>query len=193
MKHTLKMILDGLMKFLSFSFFLHFLFLSLFAKKRKAFSATMQFVSLFPGIFGEWFRRGILQWITGQNLKDCCICFGCLFSDHRISIGDGVYIGSRCDLGRTEIGNDCIIGSNVNILSGKHQHSFDSLDIPIRDQHSIFKEVKIGSGTWIGNSAIIMADVGKECVVGAGSVVARPVPDFSIVGGNPAKVIKSRK
>jgi acetyltransferase-like isoleucine patch superfamily enzyme len=52
--------------------------------------------------------------------------------------------------------------------------------------------VTIGQGAWIGNAAVILADVGQGAVVGAGSVVTRPVPPWAIAAGVPAKVLKSR-
>jgi acetyltransferase-like isoleucine patch superfamily enzyme len=77
-------------------------------------------------------------------------------------------------------------------MSGSRQHIFDDLDRPIQEQGGVFKKVTIGEDTWIGNSALIMADVGKKCIIGAGSVVTKDVEDFSIVAGNPAKVIRKR-
>jgi acetyltransferase-like isoleucine patch superfamily enzyme len=151
-----------------------------------------QLVSLFPGLSGEWLRRAILQWVTGLKLLDCCFSFGTTFSDPRIFIEDGVYLGRGCDIGYAHIGRNCLLGSGVHILSGLQQHIFDKTDIPIKEQKGEFKRVSIGEDTWIGNGAIIAADVGKSCMIGAGSVVVKPVEDFSIVAGNPAKLIRHR-
>ena len=52
--------------------------------------------------------------------------------------------------------------------------------------------VRVGENAWIGNGAIVMADVGARSVVAAGSVVTQPVPDDCVVGGNPARVLKVR-
>ena len=52
--------------------------------------------------------------------------------------------------------------------------------------------VRIGEGTWVGSAAVVMADVGRHCVIGAGSVVTKPIPDYSIAAGVPAVVIRSR-
>ncbi|RLC06874.1 MAG: acyltransferase, partial [Deltaproteobacteria bacterium] len=81
----------------------------------------------------------------------------------------------------------------VHIMSGKRQHHFDDPDVPIQEQGGIFEKVSIGEDTWIGNNALIMANVGKKCVIGAGSVVSKDIGDFSIVTGNPAKVIRKRR
>jgi acetyltransferase-like isoleucine patch superfamily enzyme len=86
-----------------------------------------------------------------------------------------------------------LLGSGVHILSGKQQHNFSDLQTPIRDQGGTFTPITIGEDTWIGNGAIVMANVGKKCVIAAGAVVTKDIPDFSIVGGNPATIIKMRK
>lgn len=160
--------------------------------RRKAFSSAMQWVSLIPGVTGEWLRRGVLQWVTGSHLKDCCISFGTLFSDPDLNIGDGVYIGPRCDIGRVRIGKNTIVASNVQITSGRHQHSFDDPEIPIRDQAKRFDTVVIGAGAWIGSGATVCADVGAGAVIGAGAVVVKPVPDGCILTGGPEIRIRHR-
>lgn len=124
--------------------------------------------------------------------RECAILFGTIFSQVDTEIGKGVYIGPNCNIGRCMIEDDCTIGSNVHILSGKKQHNFDDLDTPIQEQGGIFEKIVVGEDTWIGNCAVIMANVGKKCIIGAGSVVSKDVEDFSIVAGNPAKLIRKR-
>ena len=85
------------------------------------------------------------------------------------------------------------MGSSVHIISGLRQHGFENLDTRIKDQPGELSSVSIGEDTWIGNGAIVAADVGKKCVIGVGSVVVKPIPDFVIAAGNPARVIKYRK
>ena len=153
----------------------------------------MQLFSMIPGITGEWMRVSILKWITRLPLNQCCISFGTTFSDPKVIIEDGVYIGSGCDIGYAHIKKDTIIGSGVHILSGLSQHGFDSLDMPIKDQPGKYEKVTIGKDSWIGNGAVIGADIGEGCVIGAGAVVVRPITDYSIAVGNPARVIKNRK
>ena len=78
-------------------------------------------------------------------------------------------------------------------MSGKRQHRFDDPDIDIKDQGGVFEKIAIGEDCWIGNGALILANVGAKCVVGAGSVVVNEIPAYSVVTGNPAKIVKSRK
>ena len=137
-------------------------------------------------------RKNFYRLSMSRCNKDCAILFGTIFSQVDTEIGKGVYIGPHSNIGKCKIESYCTIGSNVHIMSGKHQHNFDDLDTPVQEQGGIFEKVIIGEDTWIGNCALIMANVGKKCVVGAGSVVTKDVEGFCIVAGNPARVIKKR-
>ena len=121
---------------------------------------------------------------------DTVVSFLTLFSQRDTEISTGVYIGPQCNIGKCKIGRDTLLGSGVHIMSGKGQHNFDDLSKPIKEQGGIFEKVSIGQDSWIGNGALIMANIGKHCVVAAGAVVINDVDDYSIVAGNPAKVIK---
>ena len=86
-----------------------------------------------------------------------------------------------------------MMGPYVTILT--HTHKIDRTDIPMGQQGNIVKEVVIGNDVWIGMRSIIMPGVkiGNGAVIGAGAVVTKDVPDYAIVGGVPAKVIRYRK
>lgn len=68
----------------------------------------------------------------------------------------------------------------------------ERLDIPIREQPGKFEQITIGTGAWIGERALVAASIGKHCIIGAGAVVTKPIPDFAIAVGSPAKVIRYR-
>jgi acetyltransferase-like isoleucine patch superfamily enzyme len=180
------------MRILSFPCYAFYNLEAVFVGERKAFGMVTQWVSIIPGLTGEWFRLAYLQWSTTSRLKDCCISFGTTFSDQRVQIGDGVYLGRGCDIGYAAIGKNSVIGSGVHIMSGLRQHGFEDMEVPVKDQSGEYSKVTIGEDTWIGNGAIIAADIGKKCVIGAGSVVVKPIPDFSVAAGNPARVIRIR-
>jgi len=193
METVTKRMLLSFMRALSLPVYLLYRLESMFVGDRKAFGMISQWVSLIPGLAGEFFRRAYLQWATGLSLEDCCISFGTTFSDPRVRIEDGVYLGRGCDIGYADIGRNCVIGSSVHIISGLRQHRFENLDAPIKEQPGEYSKVTVGEDTWIGNCTIVGADVGRKCVIGVGSVVIKPVPDFAIAAGNPARVIKLRR
>ena len=64
--------------------------------------------------------------------------------------------------------------------------------MPIREQLGTYPRVTIGRDSWIGDRSVVLADVGHHCVIGAGSVVIKPVPDYAIAVGCPARVIRFR-
>lgn len=110
-----------------------------------------------------------------------------------MTLGKNVYIGSYCTIGWANIEDYVLIASHVSITSGKRVHHFDRTDTPIALQGGTKTAVRIGRGSWIGEGAIVMADVGEECIIGAGAVVTKPIPAWSIAVGVPARVLRSRK
>lgn len=114
----------------------------------------------------------------------------------KLSIGNHSMIGTESRIllgGKVEIGNDVQLGHRVMILTGNH--NFNDSTIPFRKQGSTYKSVKIKDDVWIGANVTIIPGVTieKGAVIGAGAVVTKNVEAYSIVGGNPAKVIGYRK
>jgi acetyltransferase-like isoleucine patch superfamily enzyme len=88
--------------------------------------------------------------------------------------------------------DEVLLATGVQVPSGGQTHAFADPDQPIRQQGGSRTRVTIGHGAWIGSGAIILADVGRGTIVGAGSVVTKPLPDNVIAAGIPAKVIRPR-
>jgi len=101
----------------------------------------------------------------------------------RIGIGDVV-------IGPVNIGNDVIFAQNV-ILSGLN-HGYEDISIPIRLQKVETKPIIVEDEVWIGANAVVTAGItiGKHSIVAAGCVVVKDVPPYSIVGGNPGRLLK---
>lgn len=160
--------------------------------QNDAFASCSQFMSLLPGKFGSYLRNSFYSLTMTKCEQGVVFSFGTLFSQRDTEIENGTYIGPQCNIGSCRIGKDCLLGSGVHILSGKNQHNIENTDIPIREQGGKLTKISIGQDTWIGNNAVVMADVGQKCVIAAGSVVVHTVADNMIVAGNPATVIKKR-
>jgi len=149
--------------------------------------------------------RNILQcnnYFKLKHGKNLLIGGGTIVSPTKlITMGDNVFIGRNCSVttsssGRSpiRIGNNVMLAERVQIIGGNH--AFDRTDIPINQQGEGKQGVIIiEDDVWIGASAIVLTGVkiGKGSVVAAGSVVTKNVESYSIVGGNPAKLIKKRK
>ncbi len=121
---------------------------------------------------------------------DSSLGFGSWFSKQKVTIGSRVSIGSGCIVGMCEIGDGALIGSNVDILSGRHQHGTAKTMEDEKNSQALFSNIQIGSNVWIGNHSVVMADVGENSIVGAGSVVVKNVPSNALVAGNLAVVKK---
>ena len=113
----------------------------------------------------------------------------------RVKIGDWSGVGYRCLIqGNVFIGNHVMMGPEVYIYT--QNHCFDRTDITMDQQgFSEEKPVVIEDDVWIGSRVTILPGVtiGKGSVVGASAVVSKDVPPYSVVAGNPAKVVKTRK
>jgi acetyltransferase-like isoleucine patch superfamily enzyme len=115
----------------------------------------------------------------------------------RIEIGDRVRLGSRCHLwagpraGRILIGDDCLCGPDVVITAAQYDFNRGT---PVTAQPMTENDVVIGDDVWIGARAVILpgVQIGHGCVVGAGAVVTRSLPDGAIAAGAPARVVGRR-
>jgi acetyltransferase-like isoleucine patch superfamily enzyme len=108
-------------------------------------------------------------------------------------------LGDRCVIGRgshivahhsIEIGDDVFTGPYVYITD--QNHSYADVDVPVGRQWPVNSSVRIGAGTWLGTGAVILpgANIGRNVVVAAGAVVRGIVPDYAVVGGVPARVVR---
>jgi acetyltransferase-like isoleucine patch superfamily enzyme len=108
-------------------------------------------------------------------------------------------VGDRCVIGRgshivahhsIEIGADVFTGPYVYITD--QNHSYADVEVAVGRQWPVNSSVRIGAGTWLGTGAIVLPGsiIGRNVVVAAGAVVRGKVPDYAVVGGVPAKVLR---
>ena len=158
----------------------------------RAFPGWSQAFALLPGLSGIYLRRAFYRLALSRCASGCCICFGTIISHATAEIGRDVYVGPFGCLGAVTLEDDVLLGSHVSVANGGGQHGIDRLDVPIREQPGTYPRVTIGRDTWIGDRSIVLADIGCHCVIGAGSVVTKPISDYAIAVGNPARVIRYR-
>lgn len=108
---------------------------------------------------------------------------------NNVGIGEFAYLGGA---GGLEIGDECIIGQYLSCHP--ENHIADDLTISIRHQGVKRKGIKIGKNCWIGSKVTILdgVEVGNGCIIAAGAVVNKSFPDNSVIGGVPAKLLKTR-
>ncbi len=134
-------------------------------------------------------RLGILD-------KNIDIAANSIFENHENIIwNDNIYIGPNAyiwAIGGLEIGENVIIGPRVTIHTSNHK--FENATMLPYDGSSYLKKVTIEKNVWIGDSVLIVPGVtiGEGSVVAMGSVVTQDVPKYSVIGGNPAEIIKQR-
>ena len=116
---------------------------------------------------------------------------GLLTIGSEVSIATNSFIASHA--GGIEIGDYCLISPNVSIVAVNY--SYDKINVPICEQEQISKGIKIGNNVWIGSGAVILDGVRIEegVIITPNSVVSSHVPRNSIVQGNPAKIIFTRR
>lgn len=158
----------------------------------RALEGSTQALAFLPGLLGVYLRGAFLTRVLDRFDTTAQVHFGSVLSQSGARLDEHVYVGPNCHLGLVHLERDVLIAAGVHIPSGPHTHGIHRLDIPIREQPGRRTLVRVGEGSWIGSAAVILADVGRHCVVAAGSVVTRPLPDFSVAAGVPARVVRSR-
>jgi acetyltransferase-like isoleucine patch superfamily enzyme len=139
---------------------------------------------------------------VGLRIGDNCHIFaGCKLMIDLISASSGITLGRNVAMnfncyidgsGGVEIGDHSLLGVNVVILSSSHR--FDQPGKLIQHSGKTFQPTRIGADVWIGSNAVIRSgvEIGRGSIVGAGAVVTRSFPEYSIIGGVPARWLRAR-
>ena len=137
--------------------------------------------------------RALFSELTGKKVDDSFLLIPPFYTagGDEIRVGRNVFVNQNCtfyDLGGLDIADDVMIGPNVSIITAGHP-----LEPSQRRAATIGKPIVIESNVWIAAGATIIGGVtvGENSVVAAGSVVTKDVPPDTLVGGNPARVIRS--
>jgi acetyltransferase-like isoleucine patch superfamily enzyme len=129
---------------------------------------------------------------------------GCVISAFtKVKISGTFTMGRRCHIstgcfvgagqGGLTFGDDVLISPNCVVMTGTYV--FDRLEVPLQEQGTVSKPTSIGHRVWVGSNSVVLAgaEIGDDVIVSAGSVVSGRVPPRTIVLGNPAKVIFTRR
>ncbi len=132
----------------------------------------------------------------GKNLKTFPITT--IENPTKINIGNNVWIGKNVALygcNGIKIGDDVVIAKDVSLISGNHEYSNKTIKINKQGMQTNKPPIIIGNDVWIGEKAIILkaVNIGEGCVIGAGAVVTKDIPAFSVAAGNSAIIIKQIK
>ena len=137
--------------------------------------------------------RALFSELIGKKVDDSFLLIPPFYATGGadISVGRNVFINQNCtfyDLGGLAIADDVMIGPNVSLITSGHP-----IEPSQRRACVVAKPIVIERNVWIAAGAIIIGGVtvGENSVVAAGSVVTRDVPPNTLVGGNPARIIRS--
>lgn len=152
-------------------------------------------------IIGVW--GGMIRLYCARHLFKYCAHNANI--EHMASFGDGhdIEIGSRSCIGihcnvpnDIKIGNDVMMGPYCYILENV-THVYERTDVAMIFQGSkkVASRTMIGDDVWMGRQCIMISGktIGNHCIIGAGSVVCRNIPDWMVAGGNPIRIIRDRR
>lgn len=111
-------------------------------------------------------------------------------------VGDNFGCGDSCFFGCAggiKLGNDVMMGQNIRFHA--QNHLFSDTSVPMSQQGTTEKGITVGDDCWFGSGCVVLdgVSIGKGCVIGANAVITKDIPDFSVVVGNPGRIIKNRK
>jgi acetyltransferase-like isoleucine patch superfamily enzyme len=147
-------------------------------------------LALAPGQIGNLLRAAFYKFTLRKTSIDTNIGFGTYFVSPETSVGSHVSIGAYCVIGRVVIGRGTQIASHVGIPGGRHHHQRDAAG---QLGGTMPRQTSIGEQCWVGESAIVMADIGMGTTIGAGAVVVHDIPGGAVAVGNPARVVGASK
>jgi acetyltransferase-like isoleucine patch superfamily enzyme len=158
---------------------------------RRAWEILGRLNALAPGEFDA--ARALLGELTGRQLDPSVRVLPPFYTEsgRKLKFGRNVFVNHACtamDLGGIDIGDDVMIGPNVQLISSGHP-----LDPATRRSQITIAPIRIGRGVWIAAGAMVLQGVvvGDDAVVAAGAVVTKDVPPRTLVAGVPAHVVRA--
>jgi acetyltransferase-like isoleucine patch superfamily enzyme len=159
-------------------------------RRLAMFTWWSQLFAMVPGPPGVFVRRAFYRLTLEHCSGSFFIGFGAMFSHRQATIEDGVYVGPFAMVGASRLRRGCLIGTRASIISGSALHAVDASGRRAPTDLSKLRQVEVGEDAWIGEGALVMANVGRGATVAAGAVVSSDVIAGVVVAGNPARFIR---
>ena len=153
------------------------------------FSSCKDFLSICPSIIGTYMRKAFYWAVCTDVSPDAHFLFGSSLAHRQNRISAGVVLGAFTIIGYADIEENVLMAARVSIISGKYQHGRPDQRTDQKNVEEEHQIIHIGKNTWIGQDVSILANIGENCTVGAGSVVFKDVPNNTTVLGNPARKV----
>jgi acetyltransferase-like isoleucine patch superfamily enzyme len=149
-----------------------------------------QMLAGIPGFPGILLRRAYYRRMLAHCSARSVIGYGAVFTHRGATIEDHVYVGPYALVGRAHLREGSLIGSRASLVSaGLHHHPLPDGSWGTADRNSL-QAIIIGPHAWIGEAAVVLADVLPGAMVAAGAVVSSPVGSGIMVAGNPARFVR---
>lgn len=189
LKATKKILKDMIFKFYDLiAYFIMFPYIIEYSIFKNNYKSIAIRLSSYKGEFGFVIRRKFYERTLkrcGNNLR---VHYGAYIVYPTVEIGNNVCVEEYSIVSNCIISDDVIIAARVSIMSGAHHHEVNNLNVKFNESNGDLKKVNIGSNVWIGTHAVIMNDIYKDVIIGAGSVVTKVIPERSVAVGVPARV-----
>jgi virginiamycin A acetyltransferase len=148
-----------------------------------------QTLAIVPGPLGTYVRRGFYRLALDDCAADWYIGFGSMFTHREAIVERGVHVGLWALVGSAHLREGTSVGSRASLLSGTDLHEYRQGRWTPADRTKL-RQIALGPHAFIGEAAVVMADIGAGSMVTAGAVVAAPVPGGIVVAGNPARFVR---
>jgi carbonic anhydrase/acetyltransferase-like protein (isoleucine patch superfamily) len=146
--------------------------------------------AMFPGRLGVFLRRAYYRLTLDRCAANFYIGFGALFTHRSALVEMNAYIGAYALVGSAHLGEGCLIGSRASLLSGTALHALDEQGRWGPCDQTRMRQIKIGDYAWIGEGAIVMANIGAGTMVAAGAVVEQDARAGILLAGNPSRFVR---
>ncbi len=155
----------------------------------RIFGSCKEILALFPTPVGQFLRLGYYWAVCESVSPDAALLFGSMLAHRSVTLGAGVVVGAYSIVGTAEIGENVLIGPRVSLLSGKYQHGRPEEREQQQHRAGKYEKIYVGRNSWIGQGAVVMANIGENCTVSAGAVLYKDAPDNTTFMGNPARKV----
>lgn len=153
----------------------------------RVYTSCKEIMATIPTIAGRYIRLAYYKSVCTHIGLDVSLSFGSMLAHRDTVIRRGTTIGCYSIIGYADIGENTLFGARVSVVSGKYQHGHPGDRKNNSDVEEQYTKITIGANSWIGEGAIILSNIGRNCTVAAGSVLLKDAPDDTTFMGNPAR------
>ena len=158
-------------------------------QSERIYGMCKEMLATVPTFIGQYMRLAYYKSVCTHLDFDICMLFGSMIAHRDTVLRKGTIIGVYSIIGYADFGENVITGARVSVLSGKYQHGRPGDRSDGEHGPEEYTRITIKANSWIGEGSLILANVGRNCTIGAGSVLLKDAPDDTTFMGNPARKV----